>query len=94
MPPFKIPHTLAVVAGGLSHGAMVLGAVALYWTGKIDASTFTAIMAGFGAFYTGVAGALVTAKQSGAVTLPASTTGAPSASAAPVAPVAGIKTDL
>jgi hypothetical protein len=66
--PHKIPHQFLIWATGATHAVMVAGAVALYLTGKIDAATFTAIMAGFGGAYATAAGLLVKAKGSEAVT--------------------------
>jgi hypothetical protein len=63
---------------------MVAGAVALYLGGKIDSTAFAAVMAGFGAGWSGVAGALITVRKSQAVTLSTGVNGAPNASAAPV----------
>jgi hypothetical protein len=62
---------------------MIAGAVLLYWFGKIDAATFTAILAGFGGAYTGVGAALITAKGSQAVTPSQDTTKVPSVAPAP-----------
>lgn len=84
MPTQKIPHTLLIIATGASHVVMIAGAVLLYWAGKIDAATLTAVLVAFGGAYSGAVGALVTAARSSAVTPSASTPGAPSASAASV----------
>jgi hypothetical protein len=63
---------------------MAGGAVVLYTTGKIDSTVFAAIMATFGAGWSGVAGTLIAAKRSQAVTPSAGATTAPSVLAAPV----------
>ncbi len=95
MPNIKLPHALTVHATWISHAAIAAGVIYLYWTGKIDSTALAATLATLGAFWSGVGGALVTAKRSGAVTSPASTTGAPSASPTPATPTAGaVKTDL
>lgn len=83
MTQFRIPHSLLVYATSISHVLMVAGAIALYAAGKIDATAFAAIMAAFGAGWSGVAGALITVRRS----MPSASAGtgapAPTSSAAP-----------
>lgn len=83
MPTHRVPHNLLVVATTTSHLAMIGGAIALYVGGKIDSTAFAAIMAGFGAGWSGVAGALITTRQTQPSTAPGGTDPAPGVTAAP-----------
>lgn len=78
-----LPHNLLAALTELSHVAMVGGAIALFMLGKIDTATFTAIMAGFGGLWSGVAGVLISTRQSAPSTAPGGGTPAPGAQAAP-----------
>lgn len=78
-----LPHNMLAVLTELSHALMIGGAVALYLLGKIDATTFAALMAGFGAFWSGVAGVLISTRQTAPSTAPGGGTPAPGAQAAP-----------
>lgn len=84
MPTHKIPHSLLVVVTPVTHAIMILGAIALFWVGKIDAATLTAVLVAFGGAYSGVAGALIAVKRSQAVTSPTGPALGPGAPAAPV----------
>lgn len=82
--PHKIPHSLLVAVTPVTHGIMILGAILLYWAGKIDATTLIAVLVAFGGAYSGVAGALIAVKRSQAVTSPTGPASGPGVSATPV----------
>lgn len=84
MTTHRIPHNLLLTGTTISHVVMVVGAIVLYCTGKIDATAFAAIMAAFGGAWSGVAGALITTRQATPSTAPGGTIPAPGVSAAPV----------
>lgn len=78
-----VPHNLLVYATSASHAAMIAGAIALYATGRIDSTAFAAILATFGAAWSGVAGALITVRRSRPSTVVDTGAPAPGATAAP-----------
>lgn len=82
--PHKIPHNLLLIGTTASHAVMAAGAILLYWAGKIDATLLTAVLVGLGGIYSGVAGVVISAKGSQAVTPPQGGTPSPGAPAAPV----------
>jgi len=79
----RIPHNLSIALNVISHGAIFVGAIVLYLGGKIDSTAFAAIMAAGGALWSGVAGVLISTRQTQPSTAPGGSDPAPGATAAP-----------
>jgi hypothetical protein len=89
MPTHRIPHNILAFATASSHALMIGGAIALYLTGRISTTAFAAIMAAFGAGWSGVAGTLISTRSVTPSTAPGGSASAPGASVTPDNPATG-----